>query len=292
MMNRINTALDNLPQSVTQVLEKSVLFPYSFLPAEIVMKLCTVTNQTQSEFGLTLLPLATAFAEAPVSNFYVGAVAFDSVGNAYLGANFEFANTHIGQTIHAEQSAIAHAWSRGAQELALLVINYAPCGHCRQFINEVNLCANFRILLPDTAPQRLSDYLPNAFGPVDLSIDARILGDLAHVETGNDLRQCAKAACQNSHAPYSHSNSGIALQYDDGDIVTGRYAENAAFNPSLPPLQMALNYRRLQGKVWHKIAQAQMIEMPSMLSQRDNVEALLQSQNATTEFAYGVISHH
>ncbi|VFS34867.1 cytidine deaminase [Enterobacter cancerogenus] len=39
----------------------------------------------------------------------------------------------------------------------------------------------------------------------------------------------------------------MALQCRDGRIFTGSYAENAAFNPTLPPLQGALNLLSLNG---------------------------------------------
>lgn len=261
----LNACLSNTPQT------------YHFFPADVVHLTCQRLSINVGQLGLALLPLATAFAVTPVSQFNVGAVAFDSEGNAYLGANFEFTDTHIGQTIHAEQSAIANAWACGAKDLALLVINYPPCGHCRQFINEVNLAPDFRIQLPDREAKPLSYYLPDAFGPADLAITARILQQPSldldnHV---GDLFSTAVAACQSSHAPYSHSHSGIALQYADGDVVTGRYAENAAFNPSLPTLQMALNTRRMHGKDWKNIEQAVMVETPTTLSQRGQAQMLL-----------------
>jgi cytidine deaminase len=40
--------------------------------------------------------------------------------------------------------------------------------------------------------------------------------------------------------PYSRSLSGVALLTSNGRIFAGSYIENAAFNPSLPPLQAAL----------------------------------------------------
>ncbi len=281
-MNKIyNTIVEKLP-----IPQANLIKTYadshnpSFFPVELINDLRQ--NQTLEELGIALLPLASSFAVTPTSNFNVGAVVFDSQGNAYLGANFEFANTHIGQVIHAEQSAITNAWSHNATDLALLVVNYSPCGHCRQFINEVNLADNFRIQLPKKTPQPLTYYLPDSFGPGDLNVAERILGGkLADTNEPNtnklDVVEMAKWAYKKSHAPYSQNKSGVALQYDDGEIVIGCYAENAAFNPSLPPLQMALNTRRLQGKDWKNIGRAVMIENPTTLSQKENTEILLKS---------------
>ncbi len=285
MSNKLfRNALTKLPQPLSRQLliaQQKAPDALGYFDAFTVSYWCDELGISLLEFAKILLPLATSFSVAPVSNFHVGAVAIDTEGNCYLGANFEFVDTHIGQTIHAEQSAIAHAWSRGAITLKLLVINYSPCGHCRQFINEVNLADDFCILLPNSQPQPLSYYLPEAFGPSDLGMSERILGKQKQPNNNNnndnELLTMAKWACENSHAPYSHSYSGIALQYPNHETVIGRYAENAAFNPSLPPLQMALNYRRLQGKDWKTIEKAILVEKTQCLSQKDNTEHLLNS---------------
>ena len=41
------------------------------------------------------------------------------------------------KTIHAEQSAISHAWLRNESRITDIVVNYTPCGHRRQFMNEL-----------------------------------------------------------------------------------------------------------------------------------------------------------
>lgn len=50
----------------------------------------------------------------------------------------------------------------------------------------------------------------------------------------------ALAAANMSYAPYTGQPAGAALLAPDGRIVAGAYAESAAYNPSLPPLQAAL----------------------------------------------------
>ncbi len=52
------------------------------------------------------------------------------------------------------------------------------------------------------------------------------------------LDKALKAAAK-SYAPYTRAPSGIAMQ-TDSNIYCGSYIENAAFNPSLSPLQSAL----------------------------------------------------
>ncbi len=94
IFSRIQSAYLELPSAVREALSLSATAP-AFFSAEQVNHYCQQTGESRVQLGLSLLPLATAFAEAPVSHFSVGAVAFDSAGNAYLGANFEFAGgTH------------------------------------------------------------------------------------------------------------------------------------------------------------------------------------------------------
>lgn len=74
------------------------------------------------------------------------------------------------------------------------------------------------------------------------------------------LAQTALDAANRSHAPYSNALSGVALEIDRGTVYTGRYAENAAFNPSLPPLQVALNLMNLAGEDIHSVRRAALVE--------------------------------
>jgi cytidine deaminase len=52
--------------------------------------------------------------------------------------------------------------------------------------------------------------------------------------------RAARYAAANAYAPYSNSPSGVAIRSRRGDVYRGSYIENAAFNPSLSPLQVAL----------------------------------------------------
>ena len=69
------------------------------------------------------------------------------------------------------------------------------------------------------------------------------------------MQQAAFAAAQSCHAPYSHAYAGIALVAGDA-IYTGRYAENAAYNPTLPPLQVAINLLRMSGHDTSEVTRA------------------------------------
>ena len=58
-------------------------------------------------------------------------------GNLYFGANYEFPGQALSFTVHAEQAATMHAISFGETGIDLLAVSAAPCGYCRQFLNEL-----------------------------------------------------------------------------------------------------------------------------------------------------------
>ena len=282
MHPRYQSAFATLPESLQHALRplldaEDFSARISAQDADTLKKQC---NYTDSELAFALLPLAAACAQAPLSKFNVGAVARGASGTLWFGANMEFAGTTMQQTVHAEQSVITHAWLRGEQKLEAITVNYTPCGHCRQFMNELNSAKHLVIELPGRVPASLGEYLPDSFGPGDLEITTLLMDNVDHgiVPRGDAVEQAALAAANASHAPYSGALSGVALQVADGTIFSGRYAENAAFNPTLPPLQAALNVLNLAGYGFGEIKQAVLAEEPQAnLSQRAATIATLQA---------------
>ncbi|SVK54744.1 Cytidine deaminase [Acinetobacter baumannii] len=68
----------------------------------------------------------------------------------------------------------------------------------------------------------------------------------------------------------------MALETADGNIYAGRYAENAAFNPSLPPLQAALILLNLSGGDCQNIRRAVLAEpQDASISQWDATRVTL-----------------
>jgi cytidine deaminase len=63
--------------------------------------------------------------------------------------------------------------------------------------------------------------------------------------------------------------------FRNGTIITGRYAENAAFNPSLPALQTALNYAYLNNLDLAEIERIVLAEKSIKLSYKGMSEQLL-----------------
>ncbi|HHL2561335.1 TPA: cytidine deaminase [Yersinia enterocolitica] len=281
MQARFHDAWAKLPASLQSALEPIMSandFP-AMLTADQVKAVKTICGLDDDALAFALLPLAAACALTPVSHFKVGAIARGISGNLYFGANMEFSGAPLQQTIHAEQCAVTHAWLRNEPSLVSITVNYTPCGHCRQFMNELNSGTGLHIHLPNRPASTLGQYLPDSFGPKDLDITTLLMDPVDHgykIAETDALTQAALDGANHSHAPYSNSHSGVALAAADGTIYTGRYAENAAFNPSLPPLQAALILTNLAGKDCGAIRRAVLVEgSQPMLTQWDATQATL-----------------
>ena len=250
---------------------------HGFLTVSEVAQLFQKEGYSRIELALKLLPMAACYSHTPISHFNVGAIAIGASGNFYFGANQEFANAAMAQTIHAEQSAISHAWHGGETAITDIVVNYTPCGHCRQFMNELQGADALQIHLPHAQHNRLQSYLPDAFGPASLNVKNGLLSQENHgfIAAGDALTQAAIRAANQAHAPYSQSPHGVALEWENRHVICGRYAESAAFNPSLPALQSALNFAYLQNIDSRQIKRAVLAERANGLSHRTMSEALL-----------------
>jgi cytidine deaminase len=241
---------------------------------------------------IDLLPWATSFAHVPVSGFTVGAVALGRSGALYAGANLEFARLPLSTSVHAEQAAVSNAWLHGEAGIDALAVNAQPCGACRQFLNELGSASALRILVAGAAPATLAQLLPAPFGPADLGVKASLLDPADHrlrVEQrsadatpdasgdppADAVLDAALVAANASYAPYTRAYAGVALRLRDGTIVSGRYAECAAFNPSLPALQAALSALALQRAEPAAIADAVLAEAAGATSQRASAAAIL-----------------
>ncbi|MFL2833325.1 MAG: cytidine deaminase [Coraliomargaritaceae bacterium] len=198
-----------------------------------------------------LLKLATCFSIAPISGFYVGAIAVGRSGKLYLGANMEFQGVPLSASLHAEQSAILNAWMHEERELLALHVSETPCGHCRQFMRELSNPSNLKIYCKGQTFQ-IEDLLPGAFGENRKKghglLDS-MATNLESVKTKPHTRsQHAINAAQRSYTPYSQSPEGFVAQCLDGHFFSGRAAESIAFNPSVSGVVVALNQRNLSSR--------------------------------------------
>lgn len=134
---------------------------------------------------------AARHAHAPYSRFAVGAAVLLTDGSIVSGANVE--NASYGLSLCAETVAIATVSARGRLRdvAAIGVIGGAmdaagaatgsdpvrPCGRCRQVLNEAAQLGGRDLRVhcagatgDGVASYRLSELLPDAFGPADLGI--------------------------------------------------------------------------------------------------------------------------
>lgn len=112
---------------------------------------------------------------SPYSKFPVGAAILGGSGKIYTGCNVE--NASYGLCNCAERTAIFSAVAAGEKAVDAVVVYTptsgatAPCGACRQVINEfgpevviVSICDSDERLESST-----DALLPNAFGPMNLT---------------------------------------------------------------------------------------------------------------------------
>ncbi|MBS0604692.1 MAG: cytidine deaminase [Verrucomicrobia bacterium] len=208
-----------------------------------VASILKLTGLDQYQLLQQLIPIAKSFARPLISNYLVAAAGLGKSGNIYLGVNLEFTGVPLNQSVHGEQFVIANARNHGETELLAIATSEAPCGHCRQFFNELGGDATLQILAPDCKPRSLIELLPASFGPKNFGLTGGLLTPCREPFQSrhpNPLIARAIEASHFSYSPYSKSPSGVAIRLSDGPIHTGGCLENAAFNPSLSPFLTAL----------------------------------------------------
>lgn len=268
MTDRFDSALAEIPEQIANFL-KPIVTASDFdatISKQQFDELLAISGLEDDELRVALLPFAAAYSYAPISEFYVGAIVRGLSGRLYFGANMEIIGAQLGQTVHAEQSAISHAWMKGETGLKDITINYSPCGHCRQFMNELTTADTLVVQLPQRDAMTLQEYLPESFGPKDLGITDALMGPKQHglsTEETDPLILSAVDALNRSHSPYTQNLSGVAITTESGKVYQGAYAENAAFNPSLPPLQVAFMQLLLNGESFESIRLVALAEMAS-----------------------------
>ncbi len=294
------------------------------LSAERCKRVCQKLSINIESLMVRLVPLAASYSNPSISSFQVGAVASgvekegDGSSNLYLGANFEFENQALCYSVHAEQSAVSNAWLHDEPGITAIAVSAPPCGHCRQFLYEVAGTKPFPILLPsasvnstlvdvsdlkttdgsmasDFVSVDLSQLLPAAFGPLDLGCERLLMEQdfgSNHLKLTNinddDLVSKALQAANLSYAPYTLNFAGCALKLTCGKIYTGRYAENAAYNPSLNPFSAALSKMVLSIPPFglENIERVVLVECPTKISQRDVTQSLLAACSKVVKLEY------
>ncbi|MBB1454333.1 cytidine deaminase [Pseudoalteromonas sp. SG43-5] len=283
-----DTALTNshftLSVAQTASLRSQLKSQRGILNSNNIKTLCAQLNVSDDVLLQGLVPLASEYAVAPVSDFHVGAIvkALDKKGevNFYFGANVEFDHQALSLVVHAEQSAINNAWLNGAKKIVKIAISDAPCGYCRQFMNELADAKEFDILLPDQQ-FKLAELLPHSFGPTDLGNEFSLFNPKP--QQGNfsfdGLDETLARFALNAYVPYSQNFSAVKIStFSDGDFY-GSYAENAAYSPSLSPLQSALSQFFLAGLSFNEstVKGITLLETASRENQSQVAKAVLAS---------------
>lgn len=234
------------------------------------------------ELMLALLPLAQSYARPPISNFFVGVVVRGASGGLYMGSNIEIPGQCLGFAVHGEQSALSKAYMNSEESVpALAVVGGAPCGHCRQFMEEISPDGEMTLLVPGKAQRKLSSILPDAFGPAALgakqgALPVRRTALKSLAEASDALSAAALDAASRAYAPYSQSPSGIAIRTARGQTYQGCYIENVAFNPSLSPLQTGLVQLIAAGEAYSAITAVTLAEVrDAKINQRAVTETVL-----------------
>lgn len=264
MQDRFIDSLQLIPKPLATTLVPLLHDKFSgHIDAATLASLCQQSNMTEQDVLLALLPLAAAMSRPAISQFFVGAIAKGASGDIYLGANLELPDIALFNSVHAEQSAISHAWLNGETRIVDIIVNYTPCGHCRQFINELVDGQEIRIHLPEQDTHKLAYYLPYAFGPSHLDVTEPLLTkqsiEFAYESSDPTVIEALDQAGL-SYAPYTNSYAAVVLETYDGKTYCGRYAENAAYNPSMMPMQMALSTLARHNRQYDEIKRAILVE--------------------------------
>ncbi|EXB38831.1 Cytidine deaminase [Morus notabilis] len=273
------------------------------------------SGQTVLQLLPSLVKPAQRLARPPISQFNVGAVGHGSSGRIFFGVNVEFPGLPLHHSIHAEQFLVTNLSLHSEPHLDSFAVSSAPCGHCRQFLQELRGAPAIKILITEPDGGCRSDFepllslLPHRFGPDDLlSRDVPLLlephdnrlefpieaggglcnggGENGFIE--DELKRVALEAANASHAPYTKCPSGVAIRDCDGRVYRGSYAESAAYNPSLGPVQAALVAyiaSGCEGGGYERIVAAVLVEKEgAMIRQEETARLLLRSISPRCEF--------
>lgn len=226
-------------------------------------------NRFTHEDAAQLLAVAAAFSIHPISGIAVGAIAVGQSGQLYLGANMEFPGVPLHATLHAEQSALLNAWMHEEHEVVALHVSETPCGHCRQFLRELSNIDRLKIHARGHA-YSLEALLPHPFGEARAMghglLDSRPVAlETARLKPDTSAQRVINAA-QRSYTPYSRSPEGFMLECLDGHYFSGRAAECAAFNPSVPSVLVAFNQRNLSASRMVTITRATQAKLATAMN--------------------------
>ncbi|ESQ54276.1 hypothetical protein EUTSA_v10026995mg [Eutrema salsugineum] len=258
---------------------------------------------------VSLIDRKVSLGLAPISGFNVGAVGLGSSGVVYLGVNIELPGLPLHHSIHAEQFLVTNLVLNSERQLTRLAVSSdgsvfdAPCGHCRQFLQEIREAPKIRILIKNPTKNKneyvnLDSLLPRPDTnllpeELPLLLQARHNG-LAFLDPvvsagETDLKSMALAAANKSFAPYSMCPSGVALRGRDGKVYRGWYMESVAYNPSLGPVQAVLvDYVANGGKEFDNIVEAVLVEKKDAMVSQEDTSRMILEKISSRDFVFKV----
>ena len=206
---------------------------------------------SENEFLLAVAEAAKTFAIAPISKYRVGQAARAGSGRVYWAVNLEFQGFALNHTVHSEQYMVSLLKLHGEKQLKTLALLGPPCGHCRQFLRELENWNDVKFLIPEHPPYFLSELLPFSFGPEELGTQGAVLGskewNLKYAAARDFLRilphttaEKLLQTAQFSYAPYTKSPSAVLLVDKFGNGYRGMNIDNVAFNPSMNAFSVAM----------------------------------------------------
>ncbi len=249
------------------------------LSAEDAREIAALESKPVNGLMVNLLPLAATFSRPSISKFHVGALLRGVSGRLYFGANLELAGRELGATVHAEQSAAANAYMHREEGFSALAVTAGPCGLCRQFLWEMCYGSELQILTRGHFP-----FLPcessagcvrsRGPGPRERRSPGHADASAVAGREAERNRNRGTGGCANVRpSPYTKAFAGVAIKTAQGRIYPGAYIENAAYNPSLSPLQTALAGLTIARDDPSHVVQAVLVEVPGRpISHRSAVE--------------------
>ena len=158
-------------------------------------------------------------------------------------------------------------------------------------MNELPSSTELMVHMGEKGHCTLGELLPHSFGPKDIfgdNVIAHLLAarsnslmlqrpKTAQPQAPQALANEALKAANSAYSPYSRCASGVALATASGRVFRGWCLENAAFNPSVSPLQMALIGLATAGVAPADITAAVLAEQAGSISQAPATRNLLEA---------------
>ncbi|KAJ0971372.1 hypothetical protein J5N97_019331 [Dioscorea zingiberensis] len=262
-------------------------------PSEALEMMKELRLSSVMELLPTLLPAVKRMARAPISSYHVGAAGLGESGRIYFGVNLEFPGLPLHHSVHAEQFMICNAVAHEERAIRCIAVSSAPCGHCRQFLQEIRNASEILILITGSGSgsdfRPLSSFIPEPFGPPDLLLDdeplllephdnrIEIIGQWDGIKgAARRVRDAAEEAARKAHAPYSGCPSGFAVADGEGRVCAGAYAESAAHNPGMGPVAAAMAaFVAASGGAWEEIEEAALVEKEGAVVSQEGTAKLV-----------------